>query len=297
MKSKNPFLNLIRERIVLLDGANGSQLIKLGLPKGVCPELWNLEKPEVVKNIHKGYFDAGADAVLTNTFGGNRLKLASYGLEKKVFEINFKGAELANEVKSENKFVGGDIGPTGKFLKPHGPHTPEEFEEIFNEQALALIKGGVDFIIIETIYDLKEAICAVKGAKRAGNVPIFASLTFNKTKRGYFTLMGNSAEEVVRELEKEGVNGIGTNCTLNSEQMVPLVEEIRKLTSLPLIVQANAGQPTIDSKGNINYEQPIDDYVKYIPDIIEKGANVVGGCCGTDPQYIERMSQIIKSKV
>jgi|Deesub1362B_J571_1020462.scaffolds.fasta_scaffold00986_3 5-methyltetrahydrofolate--homocysteine methyltransferase len=290
---ENSILNSIKKKIVLLDGANGSQLIKLGLPKGTCPELWNLEKPEIVKSVHEKYFKAGSDAVLTNTFGGNKLKLSQYGLEEKVYEINFKGAQLACGVKPANKYVGGDIGPTGKFLEPHGPYTIEEFEKIFYEQTLALIEGGVDFIIIETMYDLKEAICALKAAKKACDLPVFVSLTFNKTKRGFFTLMGNSVEEVVKRIEMEGADGIGANCTLNSREMIPLAEEMKRYTNLPLIIQANAGQPFIDAEGNINYEQTINDYVKYIPDIIKKGANVIGGCCGTDAQYIEKIAKII----
>ena len=294
MNRKKSILNITKERIILFDGANGSQLIKLGLPKGTCPELWNLEKPEIVKNIHRSYFDAGSDAVLTNTFGGNRLKLSQYGLEEKVFEINFKAAQLACEVKPDNKYVGGDIGPTGKFLEPYGPYKTKEFEEIFYEQIAALIKGSVDFIMIETMYDLKEAICALRGAKKAGNLPVFVSLTFNKTKKGFFTLMGNTVEEVIEKLEKEGADGVGANCTLNSEEMIPLAEKIRKYTDLPVVIQANAGQPVIDAEGNINYEQTVDDYVKYIPEIIKRGVNIIGGCCGTDPQYIEKISQIIK---
>ncbi|MCP2520833.1 homocysteine S-methyltransferase family protein [SCandidatus Aminicenantes bacterium Aminicenantia_JdfR_composite] len=294
MNYKKSILDIANERIVLFDGANGSQLIKLGLPKGTCPESWNIERPEIVKEVHRKYFLAGSDAVLTNTFGGNRIKLSQFGLGDRAFEINFKGAQLACEVKPEEKFVGGDIGPTGKFLRPYGTYTPEEFEEVFYEQADALVKGGVDFLIIETMYDLKEALCALKAAKRAGSMPVLVSLTFNKTKKGFFTLMGNSVEEVISELEKEGVDGIGANCTLNSEDMVPLVEEIRRYTDLPLIIQANAGQPIIDMDGNINYEQSVDDYVKYIPEIIKRGANIIGGCCGTDPHYIEKISQIIK---
>jgi len=294
MNKKKSILNLVKERIILFDGANGSQLIKLGLPKGTCPEFWNLEKPEIIKNIHRGYFDAGSDAVLTNTFGGNKLKLSQYGLEERAFEINLKGAQLACEVRPENKYVGGDIGPTGKFLEPYGPYKTEEFEEIFYEQTAALIRGGVDFIMIETMYDLKEAICALRGAKKAGNLPVFVSLTFNKTKKGFFTLMGNTVEETIEKLEKEGADGVGANCTLNSKEMIPLVEKIRKCTDLPVIIQANAGQPIIDGEGNINYEQTIEDYVKYIPEIIKKGANIIGGCCGTDPHYIEKISQIIK---
>ncbi|MFQ6082397.1 MAG: homocysteine S-methyltransferase family protein [Candidatus Aminicenantia bacterium] len=290
---KKSILELIKEGIILFDGANGSQLIKFGLPSGYCPELWNIEKPEIVKKIHQEYFQAGSDAVLTNTFGGNRLKLKAYSLENKVHELNLRGAKLAFEIKPENKFVGGDIGPTGKFLQPQGEYTQEEFEKIFYQQTLALVEGRVDFIMIETMYDIRETVCAVKGAKRATDLPIFASMTFKKTKRGFFTLMGNSVEQSVRELEKAGADGVGSNCTLNSQEMALLVKEMRKITSLPLIVQANAGQAILNPEGQIQYDQDAENYIKFVPEMIANGANIIGGCCGTDPEYIKKIAQIL----
>ncbi len=287
-------IDLVKERVVLLDGGMGTELIKRGFPQGECPESWNVKKPEIVKKIHKSYFDAGSDVILTNSFGGSKIKLASHGLEEKCHELNYAAAQLANEVKPEEKFVAGSMGPTGKFLKPHGEYTEEEFEEAYAVQAKALTDGGVDFLLIETQYDLKEALCALRGARKSSSLPVFVTMTFNRNPRGYFTIMGNSVSQCVQELEAQKVPAIGTNCTLNSADMVDLLKIMREATPLPLVAQANAGQPSLSSNGKVAYSQSIEDYVQYIPQMIKNGANIIGGCCGTDPDYIKRISEIIK---
>jgi len=286
--------DLMKERVVLLDGGFGTELIRQGFPPGTCPELWNVEHPEVVKKIHKSYFDAGSDAVLTNSFGGSKIKLSSYALEGRCFELNYAAAKIANEVKPKGRYVGGSMGPTGKFLQPQGPYSKEEFEEAFSEQAKGLSKGKADFLLIETQYDLKEALCALRGARRSTDLPIFVTMTFNRLPRGFFTMMGNSVSQCIEELEKEGVPVLGTNCTLDSEEMVELIKAMREKTSLPLIAQANAGKPSLSVEGRVSYSQGVEDYVRYIPQLIENGATLIGGCCGTNPDYIKKMSEIIK---
>lgn len=286
--------DIIRERIVLLDGGFGTELIARGFPQGACPETWNVEKPEIVKEIHKSYFDAGSDAVLTNSFGGSKIKLESYGQGDRCYELNLAAAQIANEVKSEGKFVAGSMGPCGKFLKPVGEYEEEQFEEAYAEQARGLSEGGVDFLLIETQYDLKEALCALRGARKATDKPVFVTITFTKGPRGYFTIMGNSINQCVEELEKQEVPAIGTNCTLNSEEMVDLIKLIREATSLPIIAQANAGKPSVSGEGEVSYEQTIEDYLRFIPQMIKNGANLIGGCCGTNPEYIKHMAEIIQ---
>jgi 5-methyltetrahydrofolate--homocysteine methyltransferase len=290
-------LDLVKERVVLLDGGMGTELIKNGFPQGESPESWNVEKPEIIKKIHLSYYDAGSDVVLTNSFGGSKIKLASHGLEDKCHELNYAAAQLASAVKPEGKFAAGSLGPTGKFLKPHGEYTEEEFEEAYAVQAKALAEGGVDFLLIETQYDLKEALCALRGARKSSSLPVFVTMTFNRNPKGYFTIMGNSVAQCVEELEAQKVPAIGTNCTLNSADMVDLLEIMREATPLPLIAQANAGQPSLSADGKVTYSQEVDDYVKYIPQMIKNGASIIGGCCGTDPDYIKRISEIIKKSL
>lgn len=287
-------MDLVKERVVLLDGGMGTELIRLGLSQGECPELWNREKAEKVKQVYRSYFEAGSDAVLTNSFGGNAIKLSSYGLERDCYELNYEAARIAREVRPEERFVAGSIGPTGKFLKPHGEYTEDEFEEAYATQAKGLTEGGTDFLLIETQYDIREALCALRGARRVSSLPVFVTMTFKLTPRGYFTIMGNSVHQCIKELEAEDVLILGTNCTLNSAEMVQLIKIMREATPLPLIAQANAGQPELTPDGRTVYSQKVDDYVRYIPQMIENGANIIGGCCGTNPDYIRRIAEVIK---
>jgi 5-methyltetrahydrofolate--homocysteine methyltransferase len=291
----HPILELLKEKKLLLDGGFGTELMKRGFPQGTCPETWNVEKPEVVKEIHKSYYDAGANAVLTNSFGGTTIKLSSHDLEDKCFELNRAAALIANEVKPEGRYLGGSMGPTGKFLKPRGKYSEEEFEDAYAEQARGLTEGGVDFLLIETQFDLVEALCALRGARSASDLPIFLTLTFNHPPTGFFTLMGNSVDQYLETMEREGVAAVGANCTLNSEEMAELVKIMREKTSLPIIAQANAGKPELSEEGEATYSQGMDDYLRFIPEIIKNGANIIGGCCGTDPDYITRMSEILKN--
>ncbi|MEE9192237.1 MAG: homocysteine S-methyltransferase family protein, partial [Candidatus Aerophobetes bacterium] len=207
-----------------------------------------------------------------------------------------QAAKIANEVKPEGKYVAGSMGPTGKFLEPQGEFTETEFEEAYAEQAKGLTEGKADFLLIETQYDLREALCALRGARRVSELPVFVTITFNKGPRGFFTLMGNSVTQCIEELEKENVPAIGTNCTLNSTEMVEVIKIFRENTSLPLIAQANAGKPSLSIDGKVAYSQGLEDYVRYIPEMIKNGANIIGGCCGTDPNYIKKMAEIIKKK-
>ncbi len=289
-------LDLAQERIVLLDGGMGTELIKQGFKPGACPESWNLVQADVVKGIYQAYFEAGADAVSTNSFGGSTLKLAGYGQQDRCYDFNRAAAELACEVRPQGKFVIGSMGPTGKFLQPQGDYTPQEFEDTFFEQARGLADGGVDMFLLETHYDLQETLCAVRGVSRNSDLPMAVTMTFNKTPRGFFTIMGNTAAQFAAEMEKNHVKAVGANCTLDSREMVDLTKELRRVTALPVIIQANAGQPLIAEDGTVRYSQPLDDYIRYIPDIIRSGADIIGGCCGTDPDYIRAMAEVIRAR-
>ncbi len=287
------FLDLAKRRIVLLDGAMGTELMARGLPQGACPEVWNAEKPGLVQEVYRAYFAAGADAVSTNSFGGSRIKLAGHGLDTRAFELNRSAARLAREIAPPGRAVAGSMGPTGKFLKPQGEFTEEEFESAFAEQARGLAEGGADVLLIETQYDLREALCAVRGARRGSVLPVMATMTFNAVPRGYFTLMGDTVSRCLSELETAGACAVGANCTLNSEQMAGLVRAMRPETGLPLIAQANAGKPALDADGRVVYSQSLEDYVRFVPEIVRGGANIVGGCCGTTPAFIRAMAEIL----
>ncbi len=290
-------LDLARERTVLLDGALGTELMARGLPHGTPPEAWNTGNPGGVKAVHRAYFEAGADAVTTNSFGGTRIKLAAHGLEARAVELNTAAAALARAAATAGKFVLGSMGPTGKFLKPQGPFTEPELEAAFEEQAAALAAGGVDALLIETQYDLREALCAVRAARRAApRLPVLATMTFNAHPRGFFTIMGDGTAKCALALEQAGVAALGANCSLTSEQMAGAVRSLREATALPIIAQANAGKPVLGSDGCVTYSQGLEDYVRFIPAVVEAGAGLVGGCCGTSPAFIRAMAGILRRR-
>lgn len=284
---------IIKNRIFLLDGAMGTELINSGLPQGHCPEAWNEENPEAVARIHQAYYQAGSQAVLTNSFGGNAIKLGAYSLQDRTYELNFKAARIARSVCPEARYAGGSVGPTGKFLKPVGQLSEDELEQAFVAQVKGLTEGGVDFLLIETQYDLKEVLVALRVARRETSLPVLVTMTFNLTRRGYFTLMGNSPEDFVQAMEENEVEAFGANCTLNSQEMVGLIEKMSALTRRPLVAQANAGRPEVQPDGRIRYSQGIEDYVRFIPRLIEAGARIIGGCCGSSPEYIKKMAEAI----
>lgn len=282
-------LELCRTRTVLFDGALGTELMRRGLPQGTAPETWNLDRPESLREIHAAYYAAGADVATTNSFGASPIKLASHGIESGARELNIAAARLTASARPDGRFVAGSLGPTGKFLKPQGESVESEFESAFEVQAAALAEGGSDLLIIETMFDLREAACALRAAKRATALPVFVTMTYNRTKRGFTTLMGQSAASCAAELEALGAAAIGANCTLSSDGMIGLARELKAATSLPVIIQPNAGQPQIGPNGDLLYAQSVEDYVCDVRAIVSEGASIVGGCCGTTPAHIRAL--------
>jgi 5-methyltetrahydrofolate--homocysteine methyltransferase len=280
-------------KVLLLDGAMGTQLMLRGIKSNETSETWILERPDDVSEIHKDYFDAGADIVLTNTFGGTPTKLSHFGLKEKAAEINEKAARLAKSVCPEGRFVAGDMGPTGKLLKPYGDAEGGELFADFELQAKALAEGGADLIVVETMMDLNEAELALKAALTTG-LPVFVSVTFDKKKRGYFTMMGNKPEDVVKSLIDLGATAVGTNCTLRIGDMVDLVKEISAASTVPVIAEPNAGSPELED-GKPKYLDGPKEFAEKVPDLISAGAAIVGGCCGTTPETTREMRKVIDS--
>jgi 5-methyltetrahydrofolate--homocysteine methyltransferase len=285
-------LELAKKRTVIFDGAMGTMVMAAGLKAGESPESWNLDKPSVVMDIHRKYYEAGSDVVHTNTFGGNAIKLADKGLSDKMEIINVEAAKLAREACPTGKFVAGDIGPTGKLMKPLGDLVIEEAEEAFFTQAQALRKGGVDLISIETMFSLDEALAALRAAKRLGHVLVIAALTFNRTKKGFFTMMGEGVSQAVAAFEKAGADVIATNCSLGSRDMIDLTKELRGATRIPILVQPNAGKP-VTQKGLTTYRQTPSEFAQDGREIRNSGADMIGGCCGTNPEFIRALARAL----
>ncbi len=248
----------------------------------------------MIREIHRRYYEAGADVVHTNTFGGNPVKLADRGLAERTEALNLAAVRLAREVCPDGRFVAGDMGPTGKMLRPLGELGVEDAEAAFLVQARALVRGGADLLSIETMFSLEEALAALRAAKAAGDLPVVAAVTFNRTRRGFFTMMGESAGQCVAALESAGADAIGTNCSLASRDMVDLARELRSLTDRPLLVQANAGKP-VTRQGITFYEQPPEEFGRDAGHQREAGANMIGGCCGTTPEFIREVARVLSA--
>lgn len=281
----NLILDILKERPLLFDGAMGTMLMKAGQGSVKTPILLNLDAPDLVSDIHRQYYDAGADVVITNTFGGSPIKLTADGIEDQMDGLNREAVRLTRRACPEGKFVAGDIGPSGKMMQPLGEVAPEEMLENFFHQARVLIDAGVDLIIIETMYSLEEALAAVQGVRKAGDILLLASITYTRTKNGYFTVMGEDVPRCVSELEQAGADMMGANCTLNSTDTIELTGELRAATDRPLLIQPNAGKP-VTSKGVTYYEQTPAEFAADAEKIRAAGADMIGGCCGTTPEFI-----------
>lgn len=283
---RTPILEALATRVLLGDGAMGTQLQQAGLQAGACGELWNVDAPDKVAEIQKRYADAGSDCVITNTFGCNRHTLSRHGLQDRARELNLAGAWVAREVMGEDRYVLGDIGPSGALLEPLGETPQEVLLGAFREQAEALAEGGVDAIIIETMTALDELECAIAAAKGTG-LPLIGSLAYDKGRGGYRTMMGVSPEQAAEAMLRAGVDVLASNCGtgLDIGDHAAIVAAYRAKTSKPIMAQPNAGQPEVVD-GRVVYRETPDVMACRLGELVRAGANIVGGCCGTSPEHI-----------
>jgi 5-methyltetrahydrofolate--homocysteine methyltransferase len=285
----------VRSKVLLADGAVGTELLRLGLGPGGFGESWNIELPERVISVHKAYYEAVARLLTTNSFRGNRATLASHGLAEQVVEINRRAAELARTAVDGNGWVLGSIGPFGGFLEPLGPTSASEALSLFEEQARALLEGGADGIAIETMTAKEELEVAIRAARAAGAPLVVAMMTFGKTKNGYRTMMGVSPADAVEVASAAGADVVGSNCGqgLSMEEYAELVGQFRALTGKPVIIRPNAGQPDLFG-AQVQYHQTPQMMADQICDLVRAGANIVGGCCGTTPEHIRLFGQVLR---
>lgn len=287
------FLELLSSKKILVsDGAWGTELFKLGLKAGECPELWNQTNRNKVFNIAKSYIDAGSDIISTNSFGGSSVKLSHYDLEDKAYELNKIAAEISREAAGD-KLVMGSVGPTGKFLMT-GDISEEELIKSFTMQVKALRDGGADAILLETFYDIDEAECAVKAVRNFPDVTLICSFTFDRNSSGeYRTMMGSTPKDVLQAMITLGVDVVGVNCGGGYQNMIDLVTELRDYShNIPLLVQPNAGLPE-NINGKIVYSETPEVIENSVKSYLEKGVNIIGGCCGTTPEHIRTIRKVI----
>jgi 5-methyltetrahydrofolate--homocysteine methyltransferase len=284
---------LMNNKILIADGATGTQLQKAGLKPGASPELWNLENPDAVRALHRSYIEAGSDVVLTNTFGGTRYRLARHELEGQVKEINAAAARLAHEVAGEKVFVFGDIGPTGELLiKPVGKITYEEAVTAFAEQAEGLLAGGVDAILIETMSDINEAKAAIEGVRKvSADIPVLVTFSFDTHGR---TMMGAKPEKVAKDIWALGVTAIGANCGRTLTETLTAIEQMRvALPEAVLMAKPNAGLPHA-SGGDLVYDVTPEIMAEYAHKFAAQNVKIFGGCCGSAPEHIHAIAEALK---
>lgn len=281
-------------KILVSDGAWGTFLHERGLQAGECPELWNITHRDDVLAIAQSYIDAGSDMVLTNSFGGSPIKLEHYGLKDRAAELNQAAAEISRQAAGTDHYVLGNIGPTGAMLLM-GQVSEQEMYDGFRIQVEALKMGGADVICIETMAAIDEAVLAVRAAKENTDLEVICSFTFEKTAQDeYRTMMGVTPFEMVKAMKNADPDIIGTNCGNGFEQMIGIVENIRRIdSSTPILVHANAGIPLIKEGKTIFPETPEIMALK-VKDLINCGVNIIGGCCGTTPAHIKALVKEIK---
>ena len=271
--------------MLICDGAMGTTLSAAGHSSGRSLELMNVDEPDLVRAAHQAYVDAGADAIETNTFQGNRVALAAHGLGDRAAEINRAAAKLARSVAGDRVFVAGSIGPTGRILEPYGEFDPEAARAAFEEQAQALAEGGVDFLVVETFTAAEEVVLAI-GAAAATGLPVAASMSFDPNGRTAFGVLPKRAAD---EMAAAGASVVGANCgTVTPLEMVTILEQFRAATDLPLIAQPNAGRPERTESG-VRFPAGPEEVAEATPGFRRAGATIIGGCCGTTPEHIREI--------
>jgi len=282
-------------KILVSDGATGTNLQKVGLVAGMSPEIWVMEKPQKILDLEKAFVQAGSDIILTCTFGGTRLRLKDGDYANKVAEVNHKAVELARQATSDRSdiFVGGSMGPVGGLIKPYGPLTVEEVTAAYSEQAVALTEAGVDLLVIETQFSLEEALAAFTAARQAGDLPVVVSFSYD---RGLRTMMGVKPTQVVNTFLPLGVALIGANCGTSLENMELIVKEYAALApDLPIWAKPNAGMPELSETGETIFKVTPQEMGAATRRNILGGARIVGGCCGNTPEHLAEIARIAKN--
>lgn len=290
--TKKEFKLLAQNNLLYLDGATGSNLQKRGMPTGICPEKWILEQKEILIELQKEYVDAGTNILYAPTFSGNRVKLKEYGLEDKIRQMNLELVFLSRQAAGSKALVAGDITMTGEQLAPMGKMEFETLIDIYKEQIGYLVEAGVDLLVVETMMSLQETRAALIAAKECCELPIMATMTFEADGRSLF---GTDAKTAAIVLESLGADAIGANCSTGPDQMKQIISDMAEVTTIPIIVKPNAGLPSIDSDGNTIYDMDSDTFAIEMASLVKAGATILGGCCGTTPEYIQKLVANTKS--
>lgn len=280
----------LTENLLFLDGATGSNLMAQGMPRGICTERWVIEHRDVIQKLQKSYIEAGSRIIYAPTFGGNRLSLKQHGLENKIQEINSTLVSYSREIAGNKAFVAGDITTSGQFVTADGEYTYEDAFEMYKEQITILKNAGVDLIAAETMINIEETLAAVDAANSVCDLPVMCTVTVEAD--GSIFSGGNAVEAAVA-FESAGAAAVGINCSVGPDQLVSVIRNIREAVSIPVIAKPNAGMPVIDNQGNAVYSMNPADFAKHMQVLVENGAGIIGGCCGTTPDFIREMKKLL----
>lgn len=283
--TKQEFQQLVKNGPVILDGATGSNLMKAGMPRGVCTEKWVCENPEPLTQLQKAYKKAGSQIVYASTFSANRISLENYGLENQVKELNSTLVGISRKAVGQDVLVAGDLTTTGKQEVSY-----EELLEAYKEQISVLVEAGADLLVAETMMGINECMAALDAAASVCELPVMCTLTVESDGSLFF---GGNIYEAVETLAEIGADAVGINCSTGPDQLLSVVENMREKVSIPLIVKPNAGMPVIDEKGNPVYSMGPEEFAVHMKRLVEAGADIVGGCCGTAPEYIQQLCSIL----
>jgi 5-methyltetrahydrofolate--homocysteine methyltransferase len=280
-------------QILVSDGATGTNLQKRGLPQGVTAEQWVLENPDQIERLYRDFIQAGSNIILTCTFGGSPVRLEHAGLPGKTTEVNHRAAELARKaVQGTDVLIAGSIGPSGQMLKPLGLLEVDDAVASFAAQAKALEEGGVDFLVIETQFDINEATAAIQGAQSVSSLPIVCSFSYD---RGTRTMMGVKPAQMVKAIAPLGVIALGVNCGRSLEENLAVLQDLKQNTDLPIWFKPNAGMPELDEDNHPVYSVNPHEMGANVPQWIEAGARIIGGCCGNSPEHIQAIAEAVKA--
>lgn len=289
--TKKEFQELTSKGVVLLDGATGSNFRKAGMPVGICSELWALEHPEVVKELQRSYVEAGSQIIYAPTFSANRLSLGLHGLENRIEELNTTLVSYSREASGGRAFVAGDMTTTGKMLEPTGEISYQQLLDVYREQAELLAGAGVDLIVAETMLNVDETVVLLDAVQAVCQLPVMCTLTLEADGTA---LYGGNAVEAVETLQEMGAAAVGLNCSVGPDQLEAVVASMKNVARVPVIAKPNAGMPVMDNQGNAHYNMSPKSFAASMKRLVEAGAGIVGGCCGTDPEYIRELAQILE---
>lgn len=293
--TREEFETLTGQGTVYLDGACGSNLYLAGMPRGICAEQWILEHEQVMADLQRGYVQAGSQLIYAPTFGANRAALSLYGLEKQVKEYNSRLVDLSRRAVGDRALVGGDLSPTGKVLTSQGGETEvDEVYEIYREQIACLAEEGVDFLAAETMLSVEETMIALDAAQSVCQLPVLCSLTLEADGNA---LYGGNGVEAVETLQDMGASAVGVNCSVGPDQLENVIRNMKRAARIPILAKPNAGLPLMDEQGNAHYSMGPREFAMHMKKLVQAGASLIGGCCGTTPEYIKKTRLLLEGRL